>query len=59
MIINIEIETDNETFGDDRIFEVERILKKYLPKLKTNDYIKLYDLNGNKVGFIQDTEEEE
>ena len=55
-MINIEIETDNEAFGNDRIFEVERILKEYLPQLKTKDYIKLYDLNGNKIGFIQDTE---
>ena len=56
MIINIEIETDNEAVGNDRVFEVQRILTKYLPEIKTKDYINLYDLNGNKVGFIQDTE---
>ena len=56
MIINIEIETDNESFGNDRVFEVQRILTKYVPEIKTKDYINLYELNGNKVGFIQDTE---
>lgn len=56
MIINIEIDTGNEAFGNDRIFEVQRILTKYVPKIKEKDYINLYDLNGNKVGFIQDTE---
>ena len=56
MVINIEIETDNEAFGNDRVFGVQRILTKYLPEIKTKDYINLNDLNGNKVGFIQDTE---
>ena len=57
MIIKIEIETNNEVFGNDRIFEVQRILTKYIPQLKEKDYIPLYDLNGNKVGFIEDIEE--
>jgi hypothetical protein len=56
MTINIEIETDNWAFGNDRIFEVQRILTKYVPEIKTKDYINLYDLDGYKVGFIQDTE---
>lgn len=56
MTINIEIETDNEAFGNDRVFEVQRILTKYVPEIKTKDYINLYDLDGYKVGFIQDTE---
>jgi hypothetical protein len=56
MIINIEIDTGNEAFGNDRIFEVQRILTRYVPEIKEKDYINLYDLNGNKVGFIQDTE---
>ena len=30
MIIKIVIETDNDSFGNDRIFEVENIIKKYL-----------------------------
>ena len=56
MIINLEIESVHDAFGNDRVFEVQRILTKYVPEIKTKDYINLYDLNGNKVGFIQDTE---
>ena len=57
MKIKIEIDTSNEAFGNDRIFEVQRILTKYIPQLKEKSYIPLYDLNGNKVGFIEDIEE--
>ena len=56
MILQIVIETDNDSFGNDRIFEVQRIIGKYLPEIKTKDNVKLYDFNGNAVGYIQDRE---
>ena len=56
MIIKIVIETDNDSFGNDRIFEVENIIKKYLPQIKTKDNVRLYDSNGNAVGYIEDRE---
>tara|TARA_R100000278_G_scaffold122451_1_gene108667 strand:+ start:1809 stop:2006 length:198 start_codon:yes stop_codon:yes gene_type:complete len=52
--ITIEIETDNEAFGNDRIFEVKRIIDANLEKIKTADHVVLHDLNGNKVGYIKD-----
>lgn len=55
----IEIETDNDAFGNDRIYEVKRIIDANLHKIKTADHVILYDLNGNRVGFITDTWEDE
>jgi len=55
-MIKITIETENSAFQDEnRNFEIARILsdlsRAYADNLNVNN---LYDINGNKVGNIQE-----
>jgi len=48
---NITINTDNEAFQNGNYeYEIKRILKELIKKVDSDDYIKVYDLNGNPVG---------
>ncbi len=53
----IEIETENEAFGDDPVFEICRILDTIARHLEYDDFENehehnLHDINGNTVGKI-------
>lgn len=49
----MEIETDNDAFGEDRYGEIKRIIDSNLEKIKLTPLVHLFDLNGNKVGKMQ------
>jgi hypothetical protein len=59
--IKIEIDTDNDAFGDEPAIEVERILAKLAEEIGFNglekyaqaDGIPLRDYNGNTVGTVE------
>lgn len=57
MSITIKIDTDNAAFEDSPGYEVARILRQLADKINQFDglagYIKLYDVNGNKVGAFE------
>ena len=56
MDIIIKINTDNQAFAFDEINEVRRILEDYINKIRLDDLVYLYDINGNKVGTIERNE---
>ena len=53
-MIVITIDTDNDAFADDHVDECKRIIKDNIDKLYTSDFVNLYDLNGNKVGYMEE-----
>lgn len=53
-MILITIDTDNDAFADDHVYEVKRIIKDNINKLNTSSFVNLYDLNGNKVGYMEE-----
>ena len=55
MDIKIKINTDNH-FAFDEVSEVKRILQDYINKIRLDDLVYLYDINGNKVGTIERNE---
>lgn len=59
----IQIETDNAAFEDDNLCpEIGRILNHVAKKLSYYDEpddMKLYDVNGNRVGWVKWEEEDE
>ena len=62
MSFTVEISTGNAAFEDNEAREVARILLSLVETLQRLDglpaHISLYDLNGNKVGFAQEEQEE-
>jgi len=56
MDIKIKINTDNQAFAFDEVSEVKRILQDYINKIRLDDLVYLYDINGNKVGTIERNE---
>ena len=65
MLTTITIEMDNSTFHEytEPSYEVARILRKLAERIEGHPHYSpghsqpLYDLNGNKVGYLDVTEE--
>ena len=56
MKVKIEINCDNAAFDDDADYEVSRILEELSDDILQDTLLtdrKLYDINGNKVGFLK------
>lgn len=61
MTFRVEIETDNDAFRGSRNRELRRLLRDVcdrLSELEPGDRLKLRDVNGNRVGFAELTEED-
>lgn len=61
MKLTISIELDNAAFEEDRLGELERLFQNIHERLPidgpTHGQINLYDLNGNRVGAAEITED--
>lgn len=53
MTFKLQIDCDNAAFSDNPLEEVGRILKELSEKIDANEHGKIYDYNGNKVGFYK------
>ena len=51
--IVIKINTGNEAFIPDETQEIKRILSNDINKIGIQDFVVLFDINGNKVGTIE------
>jgi len=50
--IVIKINTDNQAFVDETQ-EIKRILSNDINKIGIQDFVVLFDINGNRVGTIE------
>lgn len=53
MDIIIKINTDNEAFTDNETQVMKEIISNQINKIGVQDFVYLYDPNGNKVGSIE------
>ena len=53
MTITIKIDTGNAAFDENKIAEVERIIREWLDGGGVYAQPKLYDVNGNHVGSVK------
>lgn len=51
--ILIKINTGNDAFIPDETQEIKRILSNDINKIGIQDFVVLFDINGNKVGTIE------
>tara|TARA_X000001382_G_C3132691_1_gene166942 strand:- start:34 stop:213 length:180 start_codon:yes stop_codon:yes gene_type:complete len=51
--IVIKINTGNDAFIPDETQEIKRILSNDINKIGIQDFVVLFDINGNKVGTIE------
>ena len=51
--IVIKINTGNEAFIPDETQEIKRILSNDINKIGIQDFVVLFDINGNRVGTIE------
>ena len=56
-MIIIKIDTDNSAFEDDKEGEVARILKRVAELVKSSLDFKLFDINGNCVGYLEEIDD--
>ena len=56
MDIIIKINTDNEAFTDNETQVIKEIISSQINKIGVQDFVYLYDFNGNKVGTIEKEE---
>ena len=56
MDIIIKINTDNEAFTDNETQVIKEIISSQINKIGVQDFLYLYDFNGNKVGTIEKEE---
>lgn len=51
--IVIKINTGNQAFENDETQEIKRILNNDINKIGIQDFVVLFDINGNRVGTIE------
>jgi len=53
MDIIIKINTDNEAFTDNETQVMKEIISSQINRIDVQDFVYLYDINGNKVGTVE------